>query len=507
VLPSDLFDIAPLDAPSARRHLPVYVEPQTDEALCSWLCRLSARLGTTPCQMGKWAFQINAHVDRHWWRRPDEPTLARIAERAGLPIARVRAMTLLDYASAHADEAPGRFHARRSRHVGDSVNGGKPIMVCPQCLAGDTDPYIRLSWTFSWTGICPEHRRHMLSRCPTCVAPIRMPQMYSDAVPELGACTQCGTAFSDAKLAPRARLMAITLQEELTRAKREGYGQFAGMEGSWAEIVTCLDLILTTLWKHSVDYRREHLFQRVMLDLGGGLNDHLQIDWTDTLGALRLIEWLAGAPDERGAAALSMLQAPTLWSIARKLTDLESRTRKAALAMLPRSALLYRPGRPAWKQWLETLPSSAVIYGEAWKQFHETFRRRLSIIAYLRDNPSIEDAAQTHGLHTATIQRMLDYAATYGLEIILRRPRRRRDLTIDEQTSIEEWLRTVHRPANPHGWSANHAQWEIAARFGIQLSVALVHEMLVKMKGRRRASLSLAVGQAAAPASIRYAIG
>jgi transposase len=487
----------------------VYVEPQADEALCSWLCRLSARIGFTPCQMGKWAFQINAHIDRHWWRRPDRPTLTRIAEQARLPIARVRAMTLVDYANAHDDEAPGRFHARHSRHAGDSVSGGKPIVVCPQCLAADADPYIRLSWTFSWTGICPEHRRNMLGRCPTCAATIRMPQMYSDTVSLLGACTQCGTAFSSAKPTPRARLVAITLQEELTRAKRQGRGQFAGMEGSWAEIVTCLDLILTALWKHSVDYRREHLFQRVMLDLGGGLDDHLRIDWTDTPGALRLIKWLAGAPDERVVAALTMLQAPTLWSIARNLPDLQSRDRKAALAMLPRSALLYRPGTPAWKQWLDTLPPSDALYDQAWAQYHDTYRRRLFIIAYLRDNPSIDDVAEVHGLHIATIQRMLDYAATYGLDIILRRSRRRCDLTTGERNRIEGWLRTVRRPTNPHGWSANHAQWEIAARFGIQLSTTLVHELLVKTMDRRRhrSPPPITARRTAAPASIRYALG
>ncbi|MFK4485020.1 hypothetical protein [Bradyrhizobium sp. USDA 336] len=81
---------------------------------------------------------------------------------------------------------------------------------------------------------------------------------------------------------------------------------------------------------------------------------------------------------------------------------------------------------------------------------------------------------------------MIDYAANYGLEVILRRATRVQDINPDERRMVEDWLRTVRRPPNRHGWSAIHAQWEIAVRFGVQLSAAACRAMLMHTHPRDR---------------------
>ncbi|WP_425551646.1 TniQ family protein [Burkholderia seminalis] len=63
---------------------------------------------------------------------------------------------------------------------------------CPQCLAGDEVPFLRVSWRFSDWNICPEHHVRMCYRCATCLSPfpaLRPPRRFY--VPDLRCCSNC----------------------------------------------------------------------------------------------------------------------------------------------------------------------------------------------------------------------------------------------------------------------------------------------------------------------------
>lgn len=490
---SDIYESEPLPPEPLLRRLPVHAEPQPDEALCSWVVRLGAKIGVPTLLLGKWAFGINANTDRHWWRRPSDRMLAAISERTGLSIDRLRSMTLLDHTVAEQDEVYDRFRARRNRRAGDTMRPDRPIVICPHCLADDDEPFIRLEWTIGWVCVCSRHGTELSPYCSHCAAPVRMPSLASSEVAMFGYCARCGASLARRLPVRATRPMAMRLQAEMLEAKRSGCGTLANLPPmSWATIVLLIDTILFTIWSAAPDYRREHLFQRVAIDIGMGVDDHLRIDWTDNIGTFLLLEWLAGGWAERLPDAMTVLQTPPIEQVIDSLADVDAGRRAELLAILPDSVLDYRPGTPAWRRWLETLPSSEELERMAWRQLHSEYERRLHIMALLRKKPDIDYAAAVHGLRPRTVQRMVDYAADYGLEVILRRAKRVQYINPDERRMIEDWLRTVRRPLNPHGWSATHAQWEIAVRFGLQLSAAACREMLrhTHVRERSRASFN-----------------
>jgi hypothetical protein len=484
---SDIYECTPLATEPAKRRLPVYAEPLLGEALCSWTLRLGARIGVVPVTFGKWAFGINAHVDRHWWRRPSGVALAKISDRTGVTVKRLRAMTLLDYAVVARDEVHDRFRARRNRHAGDTLRPDRPIVVCPHCLAEDGEPFMRLDWMIGWVCVCAHHGTELSTRCPDCAAPIRVPSLASRDQVRVCHCTQCGASLARRLPMRPARPAVLRLQSAMLEAKRNGSGAVAGLpRAPWASIVTLIDMILFTIWNAAPDYRRERLFQRIVTDIGMGVDDHLRIDWTDNIGMFLVIEWLAGGWADRLPIAMTVMQTPAIEGIVDDVPDVDPAARAGLLAMLPTTVLDYRPSVPRWRAWLETLPSSDELERIAWRQHHSDYHRRMMIIAQLRKKPDIEYVASVHRLKPPTVQRMVDYAAEYGLEMILRRAKRVQYIEPDERRMVEDWLGMVQRSSSPHGWSAIHAQWEIAARFGLQLSAAACREMLMHTHPQRR---------------------
>jgi hypothetical protein len=501
---SDIYESEPLPPEPLLRRLPVHVEPQPGEALCSWAMRLSAKIGVPPLLLGKWAFGINANTDRHWWRRPSDEMLAAISDRTGLSIDRLRSMTLLDYAVAGQDEVYDRFRARRNRRAGDMTRTNRPIVTCLHCLAEDDAPFIRLEWMIGWICVCLRHGTEMTTCCPHCTAIICMPNLASRDVAIIGCCAHCGASLACRSSVGAARPMVMRIQAEMLSAKRKGRGPIASLPPmTWATMVVLIDLILFTIWSVAPDYRREHLFKRVATDIGMGVDDHLRIDWTDNIGTVLLLEWLAGGWSSRFVDAMAMLQTPRLEQTIDSLVDMAPDTRAELLAILPKGMFDYRPGTPPWRLWLETLPSSEELERMAWRQLHSQYERRIHILALLREKPDIDYVARVHGLKPRTVQRMVDYAADYGLEVILRRAKHVQYIKPDERRMVEDWLRTVRRPVNAHGWSATHAQWEIAVRFGLQLSVAACHEMLMRTHVRNRPRGSFKSGPSA-PESGNY---
>ncbi|MHA6933586.1 TniQ family protein [Ralstonia pseudosolanacearum] len=92
------------------------------------------------------------------------------------------------------------FHAVRlhppSKTLLNYHDGAPSYRFCPQCIATDLVPYLRIEWRFKdWT-VCPKHQVKMLERCPHCGAPIlgTMPCLGMSADDEalgVGHCTFC----------------------------------------------------------------------------------------------------------------------------------------------------------------------------------------------------------------------------------------------------------------------------------------------------------------------------
>src|SRR5487761_1061846 len=107
--------LRPAPKPVKSPPLPLYVEPAAEEALLSWLLRLATRLGVSFHVLARQAFGVDDRFGHtRWWNRPHPWTLARIAERTGVSVARLRSMTFVGLESAYRDdEAPARFAGRR----------------------------------------------------------------------------------------------------------------------------------------------------------------------------------------------------------------------------------------------------------------------------------------------------------------------------------------------------------------------------------------------------------
>ncbi|CAN7214569.1 TniQ family protein [Paraburkholderia terricola] len=72
---------------------------------------------------------------------------------------------------------------------------GRPVYAfCPECLASDETPYLRIAWRFTHWDICPTHRIRMCYRCLGCEAPLlamRPPQKFYLA--DLRRCSMCAS--------------------------------------------------------------------------------------------------------------------------------------------------------------------------------------------------------------------------------------------------------------------------------------------------------------------------
>lgn len=73
---------------------------------------------------------------------------------------------------------------------------------CPECLATDLTPYLRIGWRFKdWT-ICPEHHVQMLEQCPSCGAPVLGTTpclgVADDKALGVGHCAVCNSALASA---------------------------------------------------------------------------------------------------------------------------------------------------------------------------------------------------------------------------------------------------------------------------------------------------------------------
>ena len=302
MLPFELIDIAPARAvrkPFRAPQLPFYVEPLPDEGLLSWLLRLASRLRVSMHSLAYSSFGVDDRGGHtRWWLRPHPWLLARISERTGVPVIRLRRMTLSGYQPVYRDdEASGRFCGRRHEVLPpDRRLFG--FAVCGACIAEDDRPYLRHQWSIGWMAVCTKHKLQLIERCQQCRTGLRVTRWTTATVFAPGHCTRCGESLR--LFANRPAHPSVTaLQEAMLAAKLEGHMDLAGLgQLNWREFVALADILLGGVWKWTTMDQRAQV-----RDLyAGSLSDSHGGDMYDGRhDSLRFLAWLLnGWPDDLG---------------------------------------------------------------------------------------------------------------------------------------------------------------------------------------------------------------
>jgi hypothetical protein len=255
----DVFRPAP--KPVKRPPLPLYVEPAAEEALLSWLLRLATRLGVSFHVLASQAFGIDDRSGHtRWWHRPHPWTLARIGERTGVSVARLRSMTFAGFDLAtRDDEAPARFAGRRYDSRAAEQRTYR-FAACGRCLAEDARPYLRTSWLLGWVAICPHHGTILIERCKGCGASLRVAPFTTTASFSPTTCTRCGSDLLDGRDRP-AHPAAVRMQTALLRGKQTGVTELDGLgRFTWKEIVALIDVLVGMLWTDLTLAEQEEIF-------------------------------------------------------------------------------------------------------------------------------------------------------------------------------------------------------------------------------------------------------
>lgn len=251
----------PAPKPARRPPLPLYVEPDAEEALLSWLLRLATRLGVSFHVLAREAFCVDDRSGHtRWWHRPHPWTLARIGERSGVSVARLRSMTFAGFEPAYRDdEVPARFAGRRYDSRGREQRAYR-FAACGRCLAQDARPYLRTSWLLGWVAVCPHHGTVLIERCKACGASLRVAPCTMTASFSPVTCTRCGSDLLDGRDRP-AHPAAIRMQTALLRGKQAGVTELEGLGWfTWKEIVALIDVLVGMVWTDLTLAEQEDIF-------------------------------------------------------------------------------------------------------------------------------------------------------------------------------------------------------------------------------------------------------
>jgi hypothetical protein len=295
VLPFESLDIAPTRAvrkPYRPPQLPFYVEPLPDEGLLSWLLRLATRLRVSMHALAYSSFGVDDRGGHtRWWLRPHPWLLARISERTGVPVTRLRKMTLSGYQPVYRDdEAGGRFCGRRFEVLPPDRRLFR-FAVCGACIEEDERPYLRHEWLIGWTAVCARHNVQLIERCEQCRGVLRVGRWTSTAMFTPARCQRCGEGvrvFADRSAHPSVS----ALQGMMLGAKMVGHMELAGLgQLTWREVVALADILIAAVWKWTTMDERAQVRDLYIHSLGDSHDTDMYDGRHDSL---RFLAWLLG---------------------------------------------------------------------------------------------------------------------------------------------------------------------------------------------------------------------
>ena len=479
MLRSDLYAVEPCGPVRRASVLPVHVEPNDGEALYSWLVRLGHRLALTPIDTALQAFAIESWHRPEWWRRPSSAEIAIMARRTGLSTKRIEAMTLTAWAHDRSDERHERFEARgfQRQRAGSAVV--RPTPQCGDCLSYDETPFIRLEWTIGWIAVCNKHLTRLVTNCAACGVILSLPGLNLRRPVVIGRCSRCERKIDGSHATPALPVVS-DMQVRLLRLKHDGAGSLPGIGWvTWTTLVALVDLVLSALWRSRARYARERLFRRIVIDNGLDPEQRLQIDWPSNYGTLLVLAWLFAEWPGRMTETMELLRAPPL----AELVGLVSKVGSEPDGQLVQMLVGIIPDRPPieveWRRWLDSLRETADELRErSRRELRQGASERLKALADLRGGTDIATVARQTALRTTTIERWLETGIEYGLDALIAEQMRLSFLTQDQRMAISDWLESVPRfGKGPNAWCAEHAQHEIAIRFGILLTPSAVRSL------------------------------
>lgn len=287
---------------ATRPPLPLYVEPAPDEALLSWLLRLATRLRVALHVLASQCFAVDDRGGHtRWWCRPHPWVLARISERSGVSVRRLRQMTFEGLEPVYRDdEASARFTGRRYDARSPEQRGYR-FAVCGDCLKSDAAPYLRRLWLVGWTAGCPHHGTRLIERCEACGAALRVAPLASAASFAPATCTRCAASLLDGD-EPAAHPAVLRMQAALFRGKSEGFTEFPGLGRlTWKEMVALADVLIGMVWTDLTLAEQKEIFHLYTSDASQSLRDDDGI-YDCRHGSLQFLAWFTeGWPDSPGA--------------------------------------------------------------------------------------------------------------------------------------------------------------------------------------------------------------
>lgn len=290
--------------PTARPPLPLYVEPAIEEALLSWLLRLAARLRVPPDVLARQSFGIDDRSGcTRWWCRPHPWLLARISERTGVSVGRLRQMTFEGFEPAFRDDEAGARFAGRRYDAPAPEHRAFRFAVCGRCLEGDAKPYLRTAWLLGWMAACPQHETILIERCKACRAGLRLAPLATATSFSPTTCTRCGANLLDGADVP-AHPSVIRMQTALWHAKREGSVELKGLGVlTWKETVALTDVLIGMMYTHVTMAEQDQIFRLYVEEAGHPARDR-DGPYETRHGSLRFLAWLIeGWPDGSGSTA------------------------------------------------------------------------------------------------------------------------------------------------------------------------------------------------------------
>ena len=407
---SELYKTDPVAcAPRTTPRLPIQIEPQSDEALVSWVCRMAAALTLSPARLMLCAFGVAPRLDKEWWRRPAARDLQEMSEQAGLSIPTLSAMTFAGWSHARQDEARERLRTGLFLRLPSADWGA--LSVCPQCLYEDRRPYIRFSWLLGWCGICSKHQAILTTFCPSCLARLRSPSVSSSVVIDVGRCRHCGLPLRSSLREP-AHLAAVRLQTALLEIKRNGTGSLAGIDQfGWSTAMALVDVLLHLVWNQTLKQDRDELFARIAADFALDADACAFTPWEHNYGSLLILAWLLDDLDDRLPFAIDTLQSRPLGRLIQWLSG-ATPDQRTQLRMILVAGLRKRPrSQKPWQSWLTTLPAAAELRARAEAAPRLYGRERLTALAAIRDGSSLRAIAKKLRHAPSQIRAWLDEGA------------------------------------------------------------------------------------------------
>lgn len=484
------FDSLPKDL--SKPALPYHLVSAHQETLISWLTRFAMRLGISLQTLLK-TTQIAASGadDPTWWLRPEQKVLMRIGDATGTDSDTLANMTFIPWQPAvrHHDEIGERFcpdpelpavkRRRRSAHR---------IAVCTQCLHGDEEPYLRLSWTLTWAALCPQHATVLIRCCPRCRANLKMGELISPHTPLR--CIRCQFPLGHTDPQPAAE-QALQLQNALLAAKRSGHCELAGLGVmSWLLATAVLETLLRLALTPGLAHQQLYRYIRDRFSLGE------QFDaWDSPYGILLLSAWMLDRWPRNSRACLSLLRASGVSphiQLHRHLPDhirgqLQEIFRPFQISTRRRCRQQNR--NPPWRSWLNNLPMTAdELRFRAYRERLQHRRVRLIALTWLREGRSIKVVANAIRMRPATVSDWLQEGLKNGLEALLERRRGRQLLSSAQIAQIAEWLASQPLPGAT-GFRRIHSSdvvAESAARFGVRITPEVALKLLRAHGASRR---------------------